>query len=436
VTRSGRVLLAIDGRWLLTDAETDMRDVGCVDDSPSTIAAAVAAICSAGKDRAPRIVLALPSERCLTASWTSEEPIRPSERPALAYELESFLPFAAEDLTVDFQVADRSVLAVAVVTAELSPLVAALEAAGVQVASITPLALLWTPPARSTDPGDGTIEVAAGAMFGRWEWQRRLDGRILEWLSFDDEQLLSRRLEELATASSPVRISLFGFTPPTVSANNPNVTWVECETSPSIDESRRYTEELLAGRRAAPIELRQGNLKAADPYRNVRSSLRLLGAAAACAALVIVGGIQYRMAKYREHIAACDRRQAEVFHELFPGKSVPSGVRSRLRGELDRLSSIQGSAGGSGSISALTTLHRFLQALPEQTRMRTSEVVFEEGRLSLDLTTASHGNIAVLTDALKAQGFEVEPAGTEQVSDREVAVRIVAKLAPTAESKP
>ena len=88
------------------------------------------------------MLLALASRQCLVATVSHTGRAMARNRQMLAYALEEALPLAAEDVACDFITLEGEALGVAVEVASLAALLSALESQSIQVASVTPAALL------------------------------------------------------------------------------------------------------------------------------------------------------------------------------------------------------------------------------------------------------------------------------------------------------
>src|SRR5688572_5117402 len=108
------------------------------------------------------VLLAIPSHWCLAARIPLAG-LPPRDRDAMLYRLEEKLPLAAEAVTADFipDATNENALGVCIPNDRAAPLVDALEAAGVAIQSISPLALLALQASRSFDqPGRHRIAWA------------------------------------------------------------------------------------------------------------------------------------------------------------------------------------------------------------------------------------------------------------------------------------
>jgi hypothetical protein len=127
-----------------TDVEPPADDQDGADAGLAYVAGALRRLGHTGEG----VVLAVPSAWCLVAT-VSTAGIPRHDRKALLYRLEERLPLAAEAIVADFARAPDGVtgggtdaLGVCVRTEQVLPIVAGLEAAGVPVRSVAPLAFL------------------------------------------------------------------------------------------------------------------------------------------------------------------------------------------------------------------------------------------------------------------------------------------------------
>src|SRR4051794_39396583 len=103
--------------------------------------------------RAGPLVLALPSSWCLAATIDASG-LPPQDRKAAVYRLEDVLPLAAEDVAADVVTSHdaRRALGVCVRIDRLRHLLDALDAANVNVQTITPTAMLAAQAVPATTP--------------------------------------------------------------------------------------------------------------------------------------------------------------------------------------------------------------------------------------------------------------------------------------------
>src|SRR5690606_24179347 len=88
------------------------------------------------------VVLSIPSRHCLSA-WIDIQGLpRRDREQTLIYRLEAELPIAAEDIVADFVESQGGALGVALPFQVITPWIAGLEAAGMQIDHLVPHAML------------------------------------------------------------------------------------------------------------------------------------------------------------------------------------------------------------------------------------------------------------------------------------------------------
>ncbi len=371
------------------------------------------------------VVLAVPSEWCLSASAVMSSRRITRNRQAVAYAVEEQLPLAAEGMVCDYLVNQSEVFSVTSDTAQLLPVVRALEEAGIMVASISPAAMLVLQQldAQRRVPKDGLLLLADDThcdlfLLSRarpclWRWLPRDANDVYREVG---AYLLSHTVDE---AAAPLPVSAFNLGEASQALqeleSDLRVSNQTCDVPATLRQAA--TDVLLRGRRPW-IELRRDQIGQYDPYKPVRGSMQFL----LVAALLLLASVTYAVwtlgDKYQAATLSLEDQKRELFRELFPGTRVPTGVRSRLQSERRRLSGVSGADEEPADLVSVTeTLANALACLPTDLRYRLLEIDVEQGAVSLDGEARQHGDIAPIVNSLQENGFDVEPAQTEQLAD-------------------
>lgn len=409
---------------------------------PAEIAAQVRETLASQGYRGEPVLFAVRASSCLVAVVPHTGRTMARNSQAMTYALEEFVPLAAEEMTCDFVTSANDALGVAIQSDQIRPLLVALQEAGVRIASIVPAAMLALQGYLGGQPRRER-QLAVCQDGDHLDIFELVAGRPHAWRSFP------------ATASDLVReIQLLG-----VLAQEPPVEEViagglaeelqECLRSVAgtipIDVESRSPQQasmaagaaILAGRQEPWIELFRGELGTYDPYRSIRTTLRILAVASACLLLALSLAAWLRAGKYETLARNYQEEQERVFRRVLPKARVPIGIRSRLESEYRTLAGITGQMEGVPRLdSAAVLLWDALAALPEDLRFRVLEARAEPNRLYLDAEVRQHGDADLLATALRKRGLEVPEPRTEQLGDKGVSLVLSAtRLAPEEQGK-
>jgi type II secretory pathway component PulL len=360
----------------------------------------------------------------------------------MAFALEEFLPLAVEQIACDFLVFEGDALGVAVEVATLGPLLSALEQMGLQVASITPGVLLFLQHQMKQDKRQvaETVICQDGSVVDLFEFK---NGRPRLWRTFRDErEALTRELKILlrgAEHSAAGSLLVLGLSEPMlkVACQAWGEGAVVVEQSSMASVMLKAAENVLSGAERPWIELRRGSLGQYDPYRPIRGRLKLCGFAAACLLVLLSAAAWIRADKYSAAADGFQQEQEDVFRRVFPGKSVPVGVRMRLMSEYQKLAATKVQSEDAPRLeSVIALLHDALAALPETVRYRLLEINLESGQVHLEGELRRHGDADLLAAGLRGGGFRVVAPRTEQQSDKGVTVTIAASVGGDQTGKP
>jgi hypothetical protein len=395
------------------------------------------------------VLLAVPASWCLCATIKVGGLPARARRQAMLYRMEEKLPLPAEDVVADFIAgADGAgagdALGVCVQTRRLAPVVDALEAAGVDVQSISPASLLavqgWlgavadeeqtrhvkSPPADLVLwPGDdvGTLELFAVA-----------DGRPTAWYVLpDDPKDVALHLGMIAPMRDPThraRLVASGVRPEVlrVLAAAPGIEVLEeVAPRPPHVHAASAARAALAGRAEPWVELRRGAMAANGAFRRARAPLTAAAFAAVVFLVTAAGALLWRAGQYAAVAGRNEGLQRDLFRQAFPGRAAPPDVRSRLAREEQGLRALRGPAAGPSSSSpaspppqeqGLVALRDLINALPRDRRYRVLEVRLDGRKFSIDGQAKSHGDADAIAAALRAKvPADVDPPRTEQLDE-------------------
>lgn len=434
--QAGWVLLQDTNGWQIVKtsaAGAEARSVELsAETSVSQLAAGLAEALQAEGYRSEPLVLALDASVCLAAGLTLESD-GTRQRQAMLYQLEQWLPVAAEELVCDFLVHGHEVLGIAVRTEWLKPLVDELETREVVVQSIVPAALLAL--AHHIERGVRTDRhVVLWGQSGRVNVFLVDGGRPRSWqLCEAQPQDVAQRLEvEVLSHGGPVPVVACDLPQAFIEslARLPDVELTDPIAETLADAVAKMATGLLAGKTQPPVELRRDAIATHDPFRPVRGLLRLAFASAAALLLLSSGAMLWRAHCY-EGLAERHRLQlAAVYREALPGQSIPAGIRSRLESERARLAGLRGNSKDLPERpSALVMLYQLLAAIPDGLRCRVLELRLERGKMQIEGELRSHGDADAIAAGLRGQRFRVELPRTQQLSGSGVGMRMMAEVA-------
>lgn len=422
----------------------------------------VDAITSELKDvgyRGEEVLLAMGSSFCLSATQSMENLSQYRQRSILLYDLEQWLPVAAEDYTADFVMHKKEAFGVAVVTADWRLLVDRLERQGITIRSISPTALIAiqkysgqqdhantksseksTSSHASTLPKntqENQIVILEKDGFLDMVW---LHGRKpIRWRHFLTSAKFLRAeidaaLLEFHASYTMIPVSLSEEMLHTLQ-QIPNVTLVTQNHSSKILELViESSEEVASGKFCPWIELRRDALVTGDRYRFIRGPLGVLYSGVLIFLLALSAALWLQTQNYDAQIAKYCQKQEQLFHKVFPKQQPPRGIVSRL--ESEKLKIVGLSDNDKNELktpSSLLILYEFLVSLPTDTRFRILELGFIDGRIEIDSEVRSHGDATKLTTVMQSVGFDIEPPKTQQVNKRVVSARIFGRYEEKAE---
>lgn len=400
---------------------------------PDEVARAIAEALAGNGYQGESVVLGLDSASCLAVDFAADDARRTDGRKTLLYDLEQWLPLAAEELAADFVLHRNHVLGIAVETVPVARMVESLEARGVPVQTISPLALLTLQTLIASIAG-GAPDVVLWTLGNRIELFHLVDGRPGRWCSIPAEPAAVRQALQMFGLGQAAPLQVVAWQPDeALTATLSGIAEIEWRgqsrigDSDAVEAALETARGILAGQWSPWIELRRDGLASSDPYRLVRGLLRMVGTTAAMLLLTLVGVFWYRGLQYERLAEDCQREQALIFQRVLPGQRVPAGIRKRLESECAKIAGLRGEAADlPESASARTPFHRLLAGLPASLPVRLLEIRVDRDRIdSLQGEVRSFGDHQQLTESLRAQGFEIEPSPSENLpGGRGVSLRI------------
>jgi len=444
---SGWVIFCDDFGWQVASAETRGASQLTTIDYDLTrveeLANAILAELLQLDYRQEPVLLALGSSWCVTASIPVTTAGFSHKRDSLAYLFESHVPFAAEDIVIDCDIGNSVALVVGIEIQVWEPLIEKLENMGVRVESISPIARL----------GLESYLRSSSGMPERYHflWNR---GHVIEywlidqghpsqwrWLLNDKCSFMPTLLVSMLNESTNVPVIGIGFSEYQRAeiAGLCGGNFSEYSSDRIGDMVQMGMEEaktVLAGKRSPVIELRQGKLGVSDRFRTLRAYIVALQFAFLFTLTALGASLWNTTRQNNYQIEARENAQRELFRQLFPQRRVPVGIRSQLQNELTRL---QGMRGEQGEIpetpESLEILQLALQSLPENLRLRISEIRIEGDRLSLYGQVREHSDAATLVNELTKNSLISAPPFTRRLKEAGFEFRISARRQPAASSK-
>lgn len=379
-----------------------------------------------------RLYVALETAWCLSVSVSTTDLPRRDRRQLLDYRLEDRVPYAVEDLTVDYvnpgSASDGDLtLGVAVESQRLEGLLTALDEAGVELAAVSPATLLA---GQALVEGVDGPDVDAASSNAADVWVVPCPspgcGGAMEMLVFPPQT-------EREAKPSPVGWYGFG------AGLNQGTTALGARPRALLEQTaQRYGRSLrvslassdpmlLATLRDLPqvadvaVVPRpvgyEGGVPAGDPWINLRRGVLDPGAdrrlderfrKVSIVVMVVLAclwlGLQVRGSRFAGAYTQAERTQAEVYREAVgPGRRLPVSFTRGLRAILDEQQAASGGGGG-GAVGADLRLFETLRAIPEDLDVRITQMRIQADRVELVAQTASSADAGVLAEALSGTG--------------------------------
>jgi len=405
------------------------------------------------------VVLALPSSWCLAATISTANV---SGHQPMLYRLEERLPLAAEAVVAGFfhHPAGKTALGVCVAVDRVRPLVEGLEAAGIVVTAVSPLALLMV-----SGLAEGRDLVASSAnrlILIRSTASSGVDlielrGRaIVAWsLAADDQPYAGQAGAGSSTAPEPPepdvlrRLRWKGYGP--LHALHLELVAVDGTVADRAVDLLQPASVAMHGREVLlaaacdgaerllsgeGVDLRRDALAPADALRPHRRSLKALAAAAVLLLFSVAAAAIVRSERYRAVARAADEQMLTEIRSSFPKLSSASvqDIRTllaqerrswenaRLAGTAGstpnrRAEAVSGTKEATTARSALRTLGRVIQSLPDGGGIYVDRTMFDETSFELAGRARKYDDLDRLTSAIRAGGMEVSSPLARRGSD-------------------
>ena len=317
---------------------------------------------------------------------------------------------SAEDIVYDFVAHDTYAFGVAADTTTILPIVRSLEQAGIEVATITPTAMLLLERLLQLRrlPTDGVVLLpnGDGCDFFVFSGTRPQQWRCLpleaEILTRETAALLLTQGDDRVLPVTAVNLTDELAASLTDLGSDINLTNQECEHDEALLAAA--ADVLMRGKRPW-IELRRGQLGQYDPYRLMRGSLHLLLVTLLVAITCLTAVAWIRASMYKELTDSVNSQKHEIFRQLFPEARVPTGIRSRLESERRTL---VGMSVGNIQAPELHSVTAFLvdtlDVLPTDLRFRLLEIRWEESTAYLEGEVRRHGDVDIIASSLHRAG--------------------------------
>jgi type II secretory pathway component PulL len=419
-----RLATRVDGGTVLSGPA--LFDEGARGDQADAIYEALAAA-SYGQEP---IVLALDSMLCLSAQLARDESRRRRDRQAMLYQLEEWIPWAAEDVVADFVDSDNSTLAVAVAIEPLRHLLQALAAKGVSIVSIAPTAILAATELLNCNSFSGETLVVWQSN-DSLEILRLNDQQITDWkwVAADAPSLRQELVGQFLRSNRPISLQIYNLDDQALAATS-QIGFARSGSDDAVSLDRaeaafEFAARMLGGSAESPIELRQSALGSRDRRFAVRGHVRALQFSAAALAIAVVLALVIRAHRYNVQAADLAADEIHVYQELFPNRQIPAGIRSRLESELSQLKGVRGETKDVPKTApVLPVLRPLLAALPPDVRFRILELRIEDGQIYLDGEAREHGDAVAIAGLLRKNGFDVAAPRSQRLEGKKVSFRI------------
>lgn len=374
------------------------------------------------------VVVALPSDWCLTTTVASDEVGRANRRQLLAYLLEEHLPLSAEDAVADYVEQQGIAFGVCVELQRIKPAIDAIEAQGVAVRHICPAELLAAAPLaeahRDADAlfvGPLVAEAEESADTAVSSDLIELSGKSpIRWWWINDASTLDEQLAAMrhARGGEKVAVASVGHWPGSEHADHTASDLLDPEHAIAT-----YAARLIDGEVSPWIDLRRDRLAAPDANELYQKHIAGVVFAALLLLVCLGGAMLWRGHQYEQRAQELLVEQTQAYKQAFPDKDVPSAsiILRRMRSELQRLEGIGGTAqaGDAGDnptlqpISALMHLHNVVTALPPDLRYQISDMTIEPDLIRIDGIAETPVVAGAISRAIDQTGtYDAEPANT------------------------
>lgn len=381
------------------------------------------------------VALLLDSNLVLAAEL-SVSSIRQLRNPdAMLYELEEWLPVAAEDLSATYVRDDLQVLAMAVETDLPRQFATALEHQGIAIDLVMPQMPLAATTHVDRIPIGERHAVVWLRDSGSADWVVFQQGRPMRWQYLPDAATALASQLCYESLASPAKLPVYVYhngSPPARQLDDRQVAeLVEIPEEP-LAHHALVALHAIRQNRGHPVASLEGISRASARRKHpLAREVRLLQLA--CVALLLAwtfvnwqAAQQSRQESEQLQVAAED-----LFREVLPRATLRTGVRARLESELAKLAGVRGKSDGEDLAgSALPLLYDLLQSLPDEMRFRLLEIRIDDEDLHLTGEVRSFGDADRIAGGLRALGLSVTPPTTQRLPAQGVGFRLIAYRTP------
>ena len=390
------ILFAGDVAWTIASARQSVQVAAGRSVLPQSLAANVAAALRSMGYRGGPLVLALPSSWCLAATIDLSG-LPHQDRKAVVYRLEDALPLAAEDVAADVVTSHdvRRALGVCVRVDRLRHTLDVLDAAGVNVQTITPLAMLV---AQAVSAANKPTLVLIG------------DGGFVDVVAVENARPIAWGFSGDAAADVQLQIDLVSrqlSTAPVMGATGTSATGARAldRTPPQLAMT---TARLIATGKTRPwVELRRDALAPRDRLRTHRRAINVALACAAALLLAIAAAAVVRAVQYERTARSAESAMADEFHRQFPNWDVPVNVAAIVQSEKRKLLDAAGETGGGAS--ALASMRDVLGGVPASVKLSIDTMSFDTESFDMTGHANDPADVQAISASARAAGFDVAP---------------------------
>ncbi|MCA9234850.1 MAG: hypothetical protein KDA44_05240 [Planctomycetales bacterium] len=375
-------------------------------------------------------LLALADKWCLAARIPAT-PNLLKKRQALRYELETAIPWSAEDYVCDFVAHREAASMVAVPVSPLRDLLLALDDNDVAPAVVAPAALLALQAAQRECAllADGEFVWRRSETKASWFTLR--DGRLWAWRELAGGELRPLAAEAVATAlarGGDCPCAVLGLSDAEQSAlTAAGLTPMPIDEFAWDDALRRVANALAAGEVEPIVNLRRDELAGRRPFDALRRQTRWLQLAGVLLVAAVCAALWLRGDAYQQGTDELHEELADLFEETFPEEPVPQrGLAARFRTAQQQLAGTRGEAHLPSAVHADLLLQRVLAALPTDLRYRAPEIRIEGANVYLAGEVRSNADADKLAAALRAAGGDVAAPRLQRLAEAGFAVRLTA----------
>lgn len=362
------------------------------------------------------VVLSFSSRLCFAESTDPGSLNSIGNRQELIYELENYIPFAAEEMVADFVICKPNALGVAVEAKPFLQLVEAIEVCDYQILSISPASLLALQSFLSSrdSPAEGVVAfVDCGdeefldlfllrqGFPIRWASCRQCANEINQQI--DGWKLIGCEISEVFLVGESFSLEDSDFD------RFSDRKYKRVENKNSLELAKITAERILEEKTTSLVELRRERLSEKEPHRHYRRAALIAMASMLFFAACVSGKFFFQARVLADEALELRQAQVQCFADQFPEKKIPKDIRSRLesmdrqlRGQKDR-----SLAEATLDHVTLITLQKFLNSLDTSMRFRVDELNLELNNLRLRSELRNRSDIQTLVKLLKKQGFAI-----------------------------